>query len=156
MEYLTFSQRKCGQLRQFVLSVLDYMWVLWKKSDESARIEAIESESLYRWRVKDYNIETLSKENADELLENPYSSFESFFSDFSSSCGDSNSQPTAYKLTKKVFSLQAADVQNVCALHMLLHSREMLPQANSFEISFLHLYEVSSRLHLSSGVIPGT
>lgn len=130
------------------------MWALWKNSNEAAWKEAIEAESLYRWKVKDIDVETTDKEDIDKLIEDYFPSYDGLFSDLCSVDANS-SQVSASKPEKKSLTLQEADVKSVCALHMLLHDRKMLPQSYSSKTSFLELYEVSSLLHAQLGLIPG-
>ncbi len=153
IEYLELSHRKYGQLRQTVVKLLDDMWVLWKKSREAAQMEAIEAESLYRWRVKDCDIEAQDEEEIKELLEDHFPSYDNFFSNSAFVDGNS-SLHSASKLEKKSLMLKEADILSVCVIHMLLHDRTTLPQSQSTS-SFLQLYEVSSILHSHLGLIPG-
>ncbi len=150
-DYLKHSHRKNEQLRHSILKLLKYFWGLWKNAQQQAQIKAMEAESLYK--IKEHEIQKFDDDNDDKLLKEQFPSYDYLFSD--EAVVEQTSSVLSDSGQSESVALHDADIVSVCALHMLLHGRETLPQSDYSQSPAIQLYEVCSLLHSRLGLIPG-
>lgn len=150
-EYLNHSHRKNEQLRHSILTLLKYFWVLWKNAQKQAQMEAMEAESLYK--IKEHEIQQFDNDDDDKLLKEQFPSYDYLFSD--EDVAEQTSSVRSDLGQSESVALHDADLISICALHMLLHGRETLPQSDYSQPPAIQLYDVCSLLHSRLGLIPG-
>lgn len=168
LTHLKQYQRRNNPLRECFTGLLKYLWVQWKKAQESKRKKALEAESLFRWRTKEHCVG--QSDQSDYSSNNSY--IESIFPSFDEDFTDIN-EPEVISTHSEPSNIEDSDVSIddisgcdflmlndteknlICNLHMLLHHKKPLAQFEAIEDPAYDLYHLASYCISRTSAVPG-